>query len=284
MPFPGSRLALLAPVFTAALSAGACVDISAGNANYVDTVEKRFTVTSTPTVKLGTFDGGVDVRTWDRQEVLVEIEKRAMDKDDADRMRVTAAQDGDRITVEVRDEHDGDLHFRWGSHSARVSVTVPAATQVEARTGDGRIVVRDVSGDISARTGDGAIHLENVSGSVDVSSGDGSIDIDGALTRLNARSGDGRVIVHASAANAAREDWHIVTGDGSVTLEVPDGFAADLDATTGDGRVEVRDVPFSGSRESRRRGSAHGRIGDGGPQVTIHTGDGSIVIRNRSRS
>ena len=69
------------------------------------------------------------------------------------------------------------------------------------------------------------------------------------------------------------------TGDGPVVLEVSDTFGAQLDATTGDGRVSVSGVSFSGDTEGRRHRSAHGRIGNGGATISIHSGDGSITVR-----
>ncbi len=259
------------------LSAAACVDISAGEARFIDTVEKRFTVSGVPSLDISTFDGSVDVATWDRPEVLVVIEKHAVDKTAADRMIVTADQNGDVVRVEVREEKQGRLHMNLGSHSARITVTLPARAHLDARTGDGRVTVRSVEGDLRVRTGDGAINLEQVNGSVDATSGDGSIDIDGAVRGLSARSGDGRVRIHATAPPSA--DWNLVTGDGSVVLEVPEGFGAELDATTGDGRVELRDVKFSGQSDGADRGHARGRIGSGGANVSIRSGDGVITIR-----
>lgn len=268
---------LVLPVLLCASVVG-CVDISAGDAPVVDTVEKRFPVTGAPVLKIGTFDGSVDVSTWDRAEVLVVIEKRALDKAAADRMVVTAEQDGDRITIDVREAKDGGLHLNFGPHGARVTVTVPAKAQIEAATGDGRVSVRDVEGDLSVRTGDGAIRLEHVNGAIDARSGDGSIEVEGVIRGLNARSGDGRVHVRAAGTGPAA-DWTLRTGDGSVVLDVPDGFSAELDASTGDGRVDVRGLPYSGTSDSRERGIARGRIGSGGVRITIRSGDGSITVR-----
>ena len=283
MPMNTRGVALIALPALLCVSAMGCVDISAGQARYVDTVERRFAVTGAPMVKVGTFDGSVDVTTWDRPEVLVVIEKHAVDKAAADRMLVTAEQNGDAITIDVRQERDGGVHFDFGSHTARVTLTVPARTQIEAATGDGRVSVRDVIGDLSVRTGDGAIRLQNVSGAVDARSGDGSIEVDGTLRGLKARSGDGRLIVRALGSGPT-SDWNLSTGDGSVVLEIADGFGAELDATTGDGRVDVRGVSFSGTSSTHNRGVARGRIGNGGGRITIRSGDGSIVVRTADRS
>lgn len=274
----GIPLFVLPAVLT--ISAAGCVDITAGESRFIETVEKRFTVSGAPALDISTFDGSVEVGTWDRPEVLVVIEKHALDKAAADRMTVTTDQNGDVVSVKVRDERgdrDGGLHLNFGSHSARITVTLPAKARIDANTGDGRVTVRNVEGDLRVRTGDGAIHLEQVNGSVDATSGDGSIDIEGAVHGLSARSGDGRVRIHAASTPSG--DWNLVTGDGSVLLEVPEGFGAELDATTGDGRVEVRDVPFSGRSDRSDRGSARGRIGGGGPSVSIRSGDGAITIR-----
>lgn len=278
MPFISRGVAPLALSALVAVSAAGCVDISAGESNYVDTVEKRFTVTGAPTLNLGTFDGSVEVDTWDRPEVHVTIEKHAFDKEAADRMQVTAEQSGDVITIKVQEERDGHMHMHFGRHGAKLILTVPTKAQIDANTGDGRITVRDVQGDLRVHTGDGSIHLEHVTGAVDATSGDGSIDVEGTIGQLKARSGDGRLRIRAEGSGPTA-DWSLSTGDGSVVLEVPDSFGANLDATTGDGRVHVSGLAFSGDTEGRHRSRARGRIGNGGANITIRSGDGSITVR-----
>jgi hypothetical protein len=223
----------------------------------------------------------VKVETWDRPEVLVVIEKHAFDKAAAERMLVTAEQSGNQIDIHVREERDGRMYMHFGSHSARLIITVPARTRIEAATGDGAVTVRGVEGDLRVHTGDGSIHLERVDGAVDATSGDGDIEIDGTIRQLNARSGDGRVRVHALGTGPTA-DWSLLTGDGSVTLEVPENFGADLDASTGDGRVDVSGVAFSGELGRHSRQRARGRIGNGGSRITIRSGDGSISVRSDS--
>lgn len=268
----------LIPAVLCAALAG-CVDISAGESQLIERVEKRYTVSGAPQVKVGTFDGRISVSTWDRPEVLVTIEKYAMDQKAADRMEVIASQDGDRIEVQVRKTPSRGLNINFGSYGARLIVSLPARSAVEATSGDGRIEVRDLEGNLTVRTGDGAIRLEHVAGSVDARSGDGSVSVDGTPHTLHIRSGDGRVVVRAAPGTRAEGAWDISTGDGSVVLEVPENFGAELDASTGDGRVDVRDVPFDGTSGSRAHRAARGRLGDGGPNIRIRSGDGSIVVR-----
>jgi hypothetical protein len=277
-----ARLATIPLVCVLAATASAgCVDIAAGQPNVVDSVEKRFAVTGTPFLDIDTFDGRVEVSTWDRSEVVVLVEKLAIDKAAAENIVVQMNQEGDRITVSARDTRGNRFHFPFDSTSARITITAPANSSVDASTGDGRVDIRDVTGPVRVRTGDGSIRLSGVRGDVDASSGDGSIVVDGVIQRLKARSGDGSVRVRAAPGTTVTSGWNIDTGDGSVTVDVPDGFSAQLDATTGDGRVAVRDLPFDGEQRHNRQ-SARGRIGEGGGSITIRSGDGSIVVRRSS--
>jgi hypothetical protein len=71
--------------------------------------------------------------------------------------------------------------------------------------------------------------------------------------------------------------WDINTGDGHVTLRLPQSFAADLDAHTGDGQIEVNfPITTSGTVGGH---DLRGKIGGGGPTLKIRTGDGGIKVQ-----
>ncbi|PYX94427.1 MAG: hypothetical protein DMG71_12495, partial [Acidobacteria bacterium] len=63
---------------------------------------------------------------------------------------------------------------------------------------------------------------------------------------------------------------------GSITLQVPQTLAADVDLHTNDGHITV-EVPVSveGGLGGKR---IRGKINGGGNLVTIHSGDGSIRL------
>ena len=86
-------------------------------------------------------------------------------------------------------------------------------------------------------------------------------------------------IVCRSAGSSPTADWDITTGDGSVTLVVPDGFGAELDAHTGDGGIHMQDVTLSNVTGTIGRNSLRGRLGAGGHNVRVRTGDGSITLK-----
>jgi hypothetical protein len=71
--------------------------------------------------------------------------------------------------------------------------------------------------------------------------------------------------------------WRVNTGDGHVTLRLPENFAADLDAHTGDGKITV-DFPVTMSG-SFGGSDVHGKLNGGGQTLTVHTGDGPIRLQ-----
>jgi DUF4097 and DUF4098 domain-containing protein YvlB len=282
------------------LATTGCVDIVAGidsSAKYVERDEKHFTTTGRPDVVLSTFDGSIEIRPWDKAEVQVVVEKRGRDKDDVSAIEVHAEQRGNRVEVTVTEPKHYGIGFHINNRSARLIVSMPASSDVAARSGDGAIDIERISGklqlrsgdgsirgwkldgEVSAHTGDGSIRLEDVSGVLNVDTGDGSITLGGKLASVHARSGDGGVTIHAEPGSMPDSDWDIVTGDGSVTLEVPDGFGAEIDAHTGDGHIRMQDVTLSNVTGSMGKNTVRGRIGAGGRGVRVRTGDGSITLR-----
>lgn len=290
---------------TAALAAAAagCVITVDGDAMVVRE-ERRFSVGAAPDVTLETWDGSIRVQSWDRPEVLVEIEKRGPDRGEAAALVVNATQEGDRVRLEapaprVQREFTGINIGSFSGLSVSYVASVPRSVKLTAHTRDGSIVVEsvsgtvdlrsgdgsirasDVTGELRARTGDGSVLARDVGGRVSVESGDGSLQVTGRLETLHAETGDGSVVVEAAQGSAPHDDWDIVTGDGSIVFRVPDDFSAEIDAESRDGRVRgelpgLERVRGEGGRESLR-----GRLGAGGPTVTLRTGDGSIRVLNR---
>ena len=225
------------------------------------------------------------------------MEKHALDTAAAASMEVQSSQDGSRVTVAVK---PGRAHaWSWfGPSSARLIVSVPHAANVRASSGDGAIRVSGVNGTIALRSGDGRIQATNSAGSVSASTGDGGIDLDGVdgaveaitgdgrvrvsgkITAIRARSGDGSIAIEARAGSATESDWDISSGDGAVTLQIPDDFNAELDAHTGDGSVHLNGVSVT-TTGTVTRNSVRGRLGSGGRPVRVRTGDGSITLRRQ---
>jgi DUF4097 and DUF4098 domain-containing protein YvlB len=271
----------LPAVVAAVLAAPGCVDIVGADLNrYVERDTKHFTVAGKPDVALTTFDGSIEIRPWDKPDVEVVIERRGRDHADVAQIEVTAEQHGNRIEVSVvqpKQDRGFGLHFH--NRSARLIVSMPASSDVVAKSGDGSIDIERITGRMQLRSGDGSIRGRMLAGDVEADTGDGSIKLDGTLTGLRVHTGDGSVTVHADSGSAPGDDWNIVTGDGSVTLEVPGDFGAELDAHTGDGGIRMHDVTLSNVTGTIGKNTVRGRLGNGGHAVKVRTGDGSITLR-----
>jgi len=288
-------LALLLGV--AAVSSSCVFSLDSDAVRETARVEKRFTVTGTPDLSLITFDGPIEVRAWDRSEVVVEIEKRGVDKAELDAIEIKADQSGGRISVEARKPPGGRAMIHLGpSPSAKLVASVPQTCNVLARSGDGSITIErvtgkleldtgdgsvrgaDLAGQLRAHTGDGSMKFESISGPVDLDTGDGGVSLSGKLPVVRLRSGDGSVSVRVESGSAMSGDWEVRTGDGGVTIELPDAFDADLDLASGGGSVRVQDLSLTADGEQSKR-QVRGKLGSGGHLLKVRTGDGTVSIK-----
>lgn len=291
-------------VLATACASGCTINVNTEGANASET--HTFEVTGTPTVNLDTFDGSIEVHSWDRPTVEVVVEKRAQDDGLLGQIKVEKQQDGNTITLRVVGPTESREGIQIGvvlSPSARLRVAVPKASTLELRSRDGNLNVEDVSGglsmhtsdgtimgmrltgDIRARTDDGSVRLREVTGKVDVETLDGSVVVNGTLTHLRAKTGDGSLRVAAESGSRLADDWLIETRDGSVEIRLPDPLDAEVDAETDDGSIRSTyrgiEVPREegDDREERRdrdRKQLRTTVGAGGKVLRVRTGDGAI--------
>jgi hypothetical protein len=294
------RIVRLVPAsaLVAALAGASGCAVSVDHASYIEHVTKRFPAEGVVDLRLETFDGSIDVRSSDQPEVVVDVEKRGVDKNAIADIEVIAERHGQAIHVEARRPAHTVVGFGWfQSPTARLVVMVPRACNLTVRTGDGAITIDRVdgrfdlhsgdgdvklvetNGEAQIETGDGSVTLDGSAGRLDVRTGDGNVRVSGAPTALRVRTGDGDVILRVKPGAVMAEDWSITTGDGSIVTELPAGFNAAIEADSGsDGHIRS-DLPLVNTAEGDRRGRGlRGQLGQGGHTFRIHTGDGTIRL------
>lgn len=293
------RLSLASALIAGAAAGSACA-VNFDSEGYIVREQKRFDAPRTIDLSLYTFDGSVEIRSWDRPEVLVEIEKRGADEEAVSKIEVLAERDGDRIQVEARRPGRRTSFSGIGtfvSTSARMIASVPRATNLVVRTGDGGIVARRLDGRVELRTsdgsiqvvestgellaesGDGTIRLDEVSGRVEARTDDGSVRVVGTPSVLRVRSDDGGITVRIRRGAVMAEDWMISTADGGVSIELPDDFNAEIEADPGsDSRVQNELTLVNASGGTRDGRVLTGTLGTGGRRFTIRTGDGRVRL------
>jgi DUF4097 and DUF4098 domain-containing protein YvlB len=301
MPYALRLAAPLALVVSTVPLTGACV-ISVDSQGQIVRDERRYTVSGVPEVHLTTFDGAIEIDSWDRPDVLIEIEKRGPTREAVDELQIVESQNGRRIDFEVKQPRSRNFSIGINqSASAKLKVSLPRRSDVvarsgdgsiriervegrlEIRTGDGAIRAADVSGELTMNTGDGSVNVDHARGRLTVSTGDGGVEVSGRLSGVKLHTGDGSIVYRAEAESTMDDNWDITTGDGGVTVYLPRGFNAEIDAHTGDGGISndldvVTEARTDDGERSRR--TLKGRLGDGGRVLRIRTGDGAIRLRS----
>jgi DUF4097 and DUF4098 domain-containing protein YvlB len=183
------------------------------------------------------------------------------------------------VEIDVHYPHHG-VTINWGnsgSHHVDIDIHMPREGRVDLHTGDGKIEIGNFKGEMLLRSGDGSQEIDAVDGKLRASTGDGHIRANGRFDELDLKTGDGRVEARAAAGSALATGWRLESGDGTVTLEVPENLAADVDLHTGDGHIDL-DMPVT-TEGKIREGQVRGKLNGGGNLLVIHTGDGSIRLR-----
>ncbi len=252
----------------------------------------QYPVTGAPELHVKTDDGSVRVAVGGGSQIEARVTTDGW-KIAPGEVAITDHQTGDRVEIAVRLPHR-HFDFSMGHRSINVELRVPRQATLDVQTGDGSIEVEPGSGRHSLSTGDGSINARGLAGEMRLHTGDGSIEAAGLDGRLTADTGDGHMTVRgrfdllelgtgdgsieAEVAGGSKvvSPWSLHSGDGSITLRLPEGFAADVEATTGDGHISLeKPLTVSGQVSANR---VHGSLGPGGPPLNIRTGDGSVRL------
>jgi len=240
-----------------------------------DEWSKTYNISGRADLRVETSDANIRVTTWDQNTIEAKV-VTTRDKIGEGGIRIDEHQAGDAVTIEVRYPHHS-FNIEWGNHKVDVIIQMPREGKVNLRTGDGRIELSGLKGDMELKSGDGSESLENVDGKLRANTSDGHIRASGRFDELDLKTGDGRVEVSVASGSTMTSGWRLETGDGSVSLEVPAEFAADVDLHTGDGHIDL-EMPVTTNGQVREN-EVHGKLNGGGGLLTVHTGDGSIHLR-----
>ena len=239
---------------------------------FADEWKKSFPVSARADLRIDVTDGSVDLRAWDRNEIDARVTTRGWKI--GPEVRITEHQSGGRLEIEVRTPR---ISVGFALRSVHVELQVPRDLLAEIHTGDGKITAQGVKGEIHLSTGDGSIEADSVDGTFEAKTGDGRIRASGRWDRLDLETKDGNIEADARAGSKMAGRWRVTTGDGHVTVRLPDSFTADLDAHTGDGKITV-DLPLTLS--GKLGGSeARGKLNGGGETLVVRTGDGPIHLQ-----
>ena len=244
-----------------------------------DEWSKIYTLTGKPDLRVDTSDANIHVSTWDQNTIEAKVTTTRY-KIGGDGIRIEEHQTGNVVEIGVRYPHSHGVTIDWGNHGSHrvdIDIHMPREGRVDLHTGDGKIELGNFKGEMQLRSGDGSLEIDGVDGKLRATTGDGHIRANGRYDELDLKTGDGRVDARATAGSVLATGWRLESGDGTVTLEVRENLAADVDLHTGDGHIDL-DMPVTAAGKIRQ-GEVRGKLNGGGNLLVIHTGDGSIRLR-----
>jgi hypothetical protein len=257
---------------------------------------KTYTVSAKPTLNFETSDAAIDFHPCgDCHEIRIHVEVVGHKLSD---YRLEEGQSGNEVHFLFKELPHAGVHIQWHTERTHVTVETPAQLTLLAKTSDGNVNLTGLEGDIGLTTGDGDLNLDHVSGNLRIRSGDGhvtiadatgaldahtsdgSLTVDGLFNALALHTSDGQLNLNLRQGTKLTEASTIQSSDGSVTLHVPQGFAADLNVHSSDGHVDCA-LPLAIEHYQSGGGEGHdlhGKLNGGSVPLTIHTSDGNVKI------
>jgi hypothetical protein len=173
------------------------------------------------------------------------------------------------------------------------TVDVPATVAVKAQSGNGRLEIDGLNGDVQVEMGSGQVSLTNLGGAVQAQSGSGSIQLSNIGGEVRATTGSGQItgteLRHVREASASSgyislegtftDPANVHTSSGTINVKLMPGSAVRLDAKTSSGSVVPRGLSLTGAGETKRD-RLSGTLGTpaNDATLTIETSSGSVII------
>ena len=208
-------------------------------------------------------NGGVSVKGWAQNNVLVRARLEASAESDAEARTLLSQVRFDAGGGQIRGTGpDFDQNWLGGrdrSWAVSFEVFVPWDINLKVESHNGGITVSDVRGRLEVETHNGGLQLTRVSADISGSTHNGAIQVQ--------LEGDSR--------NVRQVD--LSTHNGAVTLSLPGTFSASVEARSDRGRLES-DFPVVSRGQINDRNVSF-NIGAGGPLIKVSTHNGGIRIR-----
>ena len=240
---------------------------------YADEWKHEYKVGAKPELRVNTNDAQIEVRRGG-PTIQVRVETDGY-KIGPGEVHIYDRQDGDVVTLDVRAPRGPFISFR--NRWIHVEVTAPENAKLDLHSDDGSLLVSGITAPADLSSGDGRIDVSAFTGPLRAKTSDGSIRVSGRFDDLSLASGDGHISCEIQAGSKMSGQWRIRTDDGSVELRIPNGFAANLEARTGDGHIRIN-MPITMKSSSSEGHHIEGALNGGGNLLDIQTGDGSINI------
>jgi hypothetical protein len=224
---------------------------NSNRATVAESREERLPAAPQTTINPGA-NGGIRIHGWDNRDVLVKacIHASAATEDAANSLlgQVKIVRDSADI------EPDGPTDSSSSHWDVSYEIWMPNKSNIQAHGVNGGISIESLEGEIRFSTVNGGVTLMDLAGDVDGSTQNGGLTI-----QLNGSTWRG---------SGLRAE----TLNGGLNLRVPDGYSAQVEASTVNGGMHV-DFPVQLDGKTLTF-----NLGSGGPSIHARTTNGGINI------
>lgn len=228
---------------------------------------------SSGSFSLKNVNGSITITTW--KEDKVDIKALKTTKGDPDKLKeVKIEVEATANSVSVDTIYPRGKNIRV---SVKYEVKVPQGVNLgKVKSTNGSVYITGPVGNTNASTTNGKVELDGAKGTISLSSTNGRIEAANIRGELDADTTNGSIVLEMLSFE---DTIKAKTTNGSITLRVGslEKVNADFNARTVNGSISL-DLPVTLKSMKKSRRSLEGQIGQGGPEISLRTVNGSIKI------
>ncbi|HWR51719.1 MAG TPA: DUF4097 family beta strand repeat-containing protein [Bryobacteraceae bacterium] len=257
-------------------------------------------------VSLETFNGSVEIISWEKPYVQITGTKYAAIEDDMKNIKIDVQGSGGSVQVKAT------RPVRRGNMGARFVLRVPREVELERiASSNGSIRVEDIKGNARLETSNGSVKIRKFDGRLNAHTSNSGIECFGLDGEAMLRSSNGRITIQdgqgtleAETSNSAIQidmfepkagtpvrlttsngsieatfeqleaDVRASTSNSSITVRLPSNIKARIRANTSNGAAQT-DFDVDGSIGKH---SIEGSVNGGGPLVHLTSSNGAVRV------
>ena len=250
-----------------------------------ETVE--YTLDFTPGKKLSVHarNGGITLKTWERDQVFVRAIKKAKasDEEDAEELLETTTIEIKETDsgIEIRTKHPDNKWkiFKNWNISVNYTVTVPQSVSLNLEAVNGSISVPSTTGNVKSETVNGSIKINGTRGAIDVETVNGKINLTEIIGGVKAETVNGSIEI--AIAEQIQDNIRAEAVNGGLQLSLPSDFQGRIQAESTIGHIDTEfPIEVKGRVSGRISKSIKGDLNGGkGPNIKLQTLNGGIDIK-----
>jgi DUF4097 and DUF4098 domain-containing protein YvlB len=225
------------------------------------------------TFSLKNVNGSITITTWKEDKVDIKALKTTKgDPDKLKEVKIEVEATANSVSVDTIFPRDKNIRV-----SVNYKVKVPQGVNLrKVKSTNGSVYITGPVGHTNASTTNGRIELDGAKGTISLSSTNGRIEAVNIRGELDADTTNGTIVLEMLSFE---DTIKARSTNGSITLRIGslEKVNADLNARTTNGSISL-DLPVTLKSMKKSRRSLEGQIGQGGPEISLRTVNGSIKI------